>query len=218
MSDPRPTTALSAPAADDAVESAARPSASDLTPSTPRVSRAAAPAGLPTTSPDPSAAAAVRSASAAAAREPSRTRPTLRIFGALLWAYVVLGEWVVGMRFPEPLALLLVIAVFGLTWAGAVRHDARPLHLGQLEPGLYALALWAAVLLAGAAVPGNSSPARVETVSAALWCVAAFSSFVGRRPRPLGARTLRARAVHMAVGIVVALGTALSALSALRRI
>jgi hypothetical protein len=150
----------------------------------------------------------------------SRGGPTLRIFGALLWAYVVLGEWVVGMSFPEPLALLLVITVFGLTWARAVSHDPSPLHLGKVEPGLYALALWAAVLLVGVAVPGNDSPARVETVSAALWCVAAFSTFVGGlgRPRRPGARTLRTRAVRIAVGIVVALGTVLAALSALRRI
>jgi hypothetical protein len=115
---------------------------------------------------------------------------------------------------------LLVLAVFGRAWARAVRHDPGPLHLGTFEPGIYALALWAAALLLGAAVPGGDAPARVEAISGLLWLVAAGCYAVGGRwePRRVEVRSGWARAMGIAVAVLVAFGTAVAALSAMRRL
>jgi hypothetical protein len=107
---------------------------------------------------------------------------SLWIFGALLWAYVVLGRFVATYALPESLALPTLLAVLGLAVFRALElprntgaawpRRAAPIAAGL---GLFVLVLLIAVSLAATAGP---HPGALDV---ALWFVAAFALFIGRQ-------------------------------------
>jgi len=126
----------------------------------------------------------------------------------------VLGEWVVGLQLPEPVALLLLAATLGINWARAVRADWLPLY--KLRPGLIALALWLGLLVLVSLLPASPRPLDA-IVSATLTFVAVGCSWLGR----LGARppaTWRERLWAAAARVVAGLVTLLAVASALNRL
>jgi hypothetical protein len=170
---------------------------------------------------EPSAAPALPPVNAPApSPSPPRAAATLRIFGALLWAYVVLGEWVIGLALPEPLAVVLVAAVFGLTWRTSVGRGPGTPVLDKVMPGPFALILWLLLLSLSSALPGSAEPSRIEAVSASLCCIGAATFFVasGWHATPARARTFRQRATRWLARGVVGSGTLLAIVSALSRI
>jgi len=144
---------------------------------------------------------------------------SLQVFGALLWAYVVMGELVVGLDFPEPLATLVVAAAFGLTWRSAVSHIAGPGHFRKLVPGALGFVAWSVVLASTVALLGSDDPRHAEVVSVALWFVAAFALFSGSLSNPRAAHpdSQLPRLLRIALWGAVGVATALAFLSALRR-
>jgi hypothetical protein len=149
---------------------------------------------------------------------PPRTAATLRIFGALLWAYVVLGEWVIGLSFPEPFAVLCLILVFGAAWLTSVRRGPGASALDKSLPGPLAFALCALLLLLTSALADGTTPARVEAVSASL-CFIGAATFHGAtlwyRAAPLPSGPVWAHWLAWGLGGVATLLAIVSALSRL---
>jgi hypothetical protein len=118
--------------------------------------------------------------------------PALWIFGVLLWAYVVVGELVVNQDLPESLALLGVVAAVGVVFrASTAEHRSVKLPWPWLlAPLVLAIALFLAIVLLAIGMAGRS-PSGMVGVPIALWFVAAFAVFLGRKrcPRPLRAST-----------------------------
>jgi hypothetical protein len=143
----------------------------------------------------------------------------LQAFGALLWAYVVFGELVVGLEFPELLATLLVAAAFGLTWWIAVSRIASPWHFRKLAPGALGFVAWSVVLASTVALLGSDNPRLADAVSAMLWLVAALALFIGGVLNPRAARSPSRlpRLLGIALLVAACLATAIALLSALRR-
>lgn len=135
----------------------------------------------------------------------------LSAFGALLWAYVVAGELVVGVRLPEPAAVLSVLVAFGGTWYAAVvpawRAGASWPRL--VAPVVLAVAAFVVTVLFACSVSGHSND-EVQAISMALWFVAVFAVFVGRErarrraaPAPVSSEQRAARfALWLVVGLV----------------
>jgi hypothetical protein len=167
---------------------------------------------------EPGAAPVLPPESAAApapSPSPPRAAAAARIFGALLWAYVVLGEWVVGRSLPEPFAVLCVAAVFGCTWLTSVGRNPGTPALDKIMPGAFAFALWALLLLLSSALPSNGEPSHVEAVSASLCFVGAAAFFVASAwyGAPAPHRTLGQRWARWLVWCVVGGGTLLAIVS-----
>lgn len=141
---------------------------------------------------------------------------TLSSFGALLWAYVVAGELVVGANLPEAMGVLAVLTAFGGAWysavapaIGAAASLARLFAPVPLAVGAFFLSLAFACSVSG------SSPSDVEAISVALWFVAVFAFVVGRerarRSAPPVLLSQEQKAARFAVWLVSGLAT-LSAL------
>lgn len=106
---------------------------------------------------------------------------TLWSFGALLWAYLVAGELVVGVQLPESMAVLGVLIAFGGAWYSAVA-PARRGGAGWprlVAPVFLALGAFFATLLFACSVSGHSTT-EVQAISVALWFVAVLAFAVGR--------------------------------------
>jgi hypothetical protein len=178
---------------------------------------APAPAAVPQPEVD---TAAIDSAWPEAAAPPRRGRPllgpSLWIFGVLLWAYVVLGELVVTLDFPEPLAVLLVLSALASAWWFSVgRRDSGT---RRIAPGLIAIGLWAGVLaLAARAESGRSKTVALVTIVLTLFALLSFA--LGRyltRVRP-PATKLR-RAGRVALWLISALVTLVTLASSMSRL
>jgi len=137
---------------------------------------------------------------------------TLSSFGALLWAYVVAGELVVGANLPESMGVLGVLAAFGGVWYSEVTPDFRA---GSglkrvILPGFLALAAFFSALLFACAVSG-STESDVQAMSAALWFVALFAFVVGRerarRSAPPAPVSHEKKAARFALWLVSGLAT-----------
>ena len=148
------------------------------------------------------------------------TAATARIFGALLWAYVVLGEWVVGLSFPEPLAILIVATVLGGAWFTSVGHGPATPALHRTLPGLFAVTLWVLLLMLSSTLPSRTDPSRVEAVSASLCIIGAAAFYAANpwHPAPVSARIFGRRRVRWLARTVAAAATLLAIASALSRI
>lgn len=106
---------------------------------------------------------------------------TLWSFGALLWAYVVAGELVVGVNLPEPMALLAVLVAFGGAWYCAVAPGFRggASFPRLVAPVFLAVGAFFSTILFACSVSGHST-SEVQAISVALWFVAVFAFAVGR--------------------------------------
>jgi hypothetical protein len=178
---------------------------------------ATAPAAVPQPDVDTTA---IDSAWPEAATPPSRRRPllgpSLWIFGVLLWAYVVLGELVVTLDFPELLAVLIVLsALAGAWWLSAGRADSG---MRRIAPLLIAIGLWAGVIaLSARAESGRSKTVALVTIALTLFALLSFAlgRYLTRVPRP--ATKLR-RAGRVALWLISALVTLVTLASSMSRL
>jgi K+ transporter len=146
--------------------------------------------------------------------------PALTIFGAGLWAYLVLGELVVTFDFPESLAWLLLVAVFGLQCRTATAAGSYASTLRRAIPGVVAFCLCLFWLLFSASVLGTSGRSRVAAVTLLLWFFAVAMYSIGRvlaRPRAneMAAPPWAPRFLRIVVWLVCSGTTALALLAAL---
>ena len=117
---------------------------------------------------------------------------SLWIFGALLWAYLVMGEWVLQLSLPESVAILVVILAYGIAWF----TSGRGLITGAgrwkvVVPGIAAVVLFVMTLLVVAGLFGSSRRSTVAAVTISLWFFSASMYVLGRhlRARPRVTRT-----------------------------
>jgi hypothetical protein len=146
--------------------------------------------------------------------------PGLWIFGALLWSYVVLGQFVV-KDFPEGIALLTLALVVGVTYAAAVRDSLRAVPAEPsarrrrwLWPGVAAFGFWLGTTLLVTAV-GKSSNANLDApITLLLLALSVLAIILGRRFTHPGRpkRSLGKLALFIAAWLLAALAT-LAALS-----
>jgi hypothetical protein len=155
-------------------------------------------------------------------RKPKVLAPALTIFGATFWAYIVLGEFVVTFDFPERLAGLLLLIVFGLHCVTTTSRATYPDMLKRSVPGILAFVLWLSALGASFAVLGTSGRSRVAAVTLLLWFVAVAVYSIGRvlgdrRPETLPKPTWRSgsRWLRVASWVLSCGATAVAVLAAL---
>lgn len=117
---------------------------------------------------------------------PSATRllmgASLWTYGALLWAYVVMGEWVLGAKLPEVLGLGVVLMSFGLAWSASVR-DARRAGADRwklVTPGVTGLVLFALTIALASLLFASSRRGSVAATTVGLWLFAAAVYAAGR--------------------------------------
>jgi len=115
-----------------------------------------APAPLPAPAPMPSIEEQYANAQRAFRRRNLRPLlgPTLVASGVLLWAYVVFGDLVIGVGFPDGLAVVIVLAIFVLTGYASGRQSLAMLPAASaseqrrlLLPAFGALGLTLATVL-----------------------------------------------------------------------
>jgi hypothetical protein len=143
--------------------------------------------------------------------------PALWIFGALLWAYAVIGELIVQLEFPELVGVVIVLAAVARAWFVTVRHlppKARR-SVRALLPVLLALLSWVLFLAIVSMVLGGGGRSEIEAVTLLLWAVGVIAYVFGRRltraPAPATARFGRAGAI--AAWVLVGGTTVLAVLS-----
>lgn len=153
-------------------------------------------------------------------QEPSADRllgTSLWLFGALLWTYVVLGEWVVKASFPEPLAILIVIGVFAGSWYVSAKAPSHALRTHPILPGIIAFVSWAILLLLVSTLLGTHRTNEVAYLTVFLWVVGALSFWYGRRllgdAKPSSAMVRKWTRVAWGV---VGIGTAVALILAVR--
>lgn len=147
--------------------------------------------------------------------------PALWLFGTALWAYVVVGQLVVGEGFPEPLGALGAVFAVGVSWYFAVEQSflteepTPKTRLARiLAPLGIALGLWLATTLLGTAI-GLANRDNIDSViTLGLWLFSLIPFFVGRR-MTRGARRSPQEMGRRAVGILLWVGAALVTLVAL---
>lgn len=112
--------------------------------------------------------------------KPKVIAPTLVIYGAAFWAYLVLGELVVRLDFSERFAFAALLGIF-------IRHcysaTERATYKGAFQrfiPGVLATLLWLVTLFVSAAVLGTSSRSSVAAVTLLLWFFAIAIYSIGR--------------------------------------
>jgi len=113
--------------------------------------------------------------------------PAIWIFGAFLWAYVILGEYTTAGVIGEGLAVLAIILVTGVSWIIAVRRSlVVPLgHLGMLgrilAPGIIALALSFLCAIAATSLSESSHKNQDTPITLTLMLLSALAFVGGRR-------------------------------------
>lgn len=108
--------------------------------------------------------------------------PSLAIFAALFWAYLVMGELVVSRDFPERFATLIVLGVFAWHCRGFAERLPQEVNwTRKFLPAALAPIWFVFVLLASSAVLGTDSRSATEAVTVLLWFVAVAAFFIGRR-------------------------------------
>jgi hypothetical protein len=139
--------------------------------------------------------------------------PSLWMFGALLWAQIVIGFFVVEKDLPEPFGFLGVAVVMGAVWMLSVKHRQRPtsLRFRHLAPVLLALLYWAGAVVFGLMVAAVAN-ARVG-VSILLWMLSVAAFFVGRRLT--GPSSIPPTLARRAVTVLAWLGAIIFTLGAL---
>jgi len=154
---------------------------------------------------------------------PRRGRPVLGgslwVFGAVLWAYVVMGEWVLRFDLPEAWGALVVIASYGVAWFSSVEHFTnRADRWRKLAPGAAGLALFVILILLVTLLFGTSRQHVIGAVTILLWFFAAAFYILGRRvsarPRVVRQRGRLAATIVLwllsGVGTIASLGSLMS--------
>ena len=105
---------------------------------------------------------------------------TLWCFGALFWAYLVVGEIVVWTAFPEALGILSVLIAFGLAWHRATSQLPQAPRWRWLLPGIVAFFSWVLTLAICSAVFSTGGRKEAELAALLLWSFAGATYALGR--------------------------------------
>ena len=147
-----------------------------------------------------------------------RGRPVLGasfwIFGALLWAFVVMGEWVLKFELPEAFAVLAVLTTAGIAWFSATRHLKQ--RSQQVAPAALGLGLFVVTLIFSTMVSTHRRSVE-EGVAVLLWFFSAGIYFLGRylTARPRQGRAALPLAATIAFWLMAGVGTLGSLMSIL---
>ena len=143
-----------------------------------------------------------------------RGRPVLGaslwIFGAVLWAYVVMGEWVLRFDLPEAWGALTVLATFGVAWFSSVEHLKAPAdRWRKLTPAALGLVLFVILVLLVTLFFGTARRSVVGGITLLLWFFSAAFYLLGRRvtARPRTLQPRRRVAITIALWLLSGLGT-----------
>ena len=134
---------------------------------------------------------------------------SLWCFGALLWAYLVVGEIVVWTAVPEALGVLAVLGAFALAWYRGTSQLSRASRGSWLVPGIIAFCSWLVVLVICGAVFNTAVRKDAELTALLLWSLAAGTYALGRHLtalNPVPASKLE-RASHIALWLIAGLAT-----------
>lgn len=108
--------------------------------------------------------------------------PSLWTFGALLWAYLVIGECVLSFGLPEAVGFVLVLLAYGIAWLASMPDTAAPANRWQkLAPGVTGLALFITTLFFAATLFGTSRRSHIAGITLLLWFFSATMLLLGRR-------------------------------------
>jgi hypothetical protein len=145
----------------------------------------------------------------------------LWITGALLWAYVVVGEWVVTIELPELVGWVIVLFAYASAWRTSVLRvprQRRKLWL-TVAPGIVALFLFIQILVFVASFFGSSRRSHVAAVTVMLWFLSAGLFAAGRQltRKRQGKLTGTRRAALASLWVASALGTLIALFAAMER-
>jgi len=108
--------------------------------------------------------------------------PSLWTFGALLWAYLVMGECVLSFGLPEAVGAVMVLLAYGLAWFAAVPDLTAPANRGQkLVPGCIGLVLFIVTLFFTTTLFGTTRRSHIAFITLLLWFFSATMFLLGRR-------------------------------------
>ena len=143
-------------------------------------------------------------------------RPLLGVslwcFGALFWAYLVVGELVVWTAFPEALGVLAVLGAFGIAWHQGTSQMPPAPRWRILLPGIVAFCLWLITLVVSTALFSTGGRKNAELAALLLWSFAAAAYTLGRRLTALNHVSLSppARARRVVFWLIAGLATLLA--------
>jgi hypothetical protein len=140
--------------------------------------------------------------------------------GALWWAYVVVGEFVVNLGLPEFVGLVVVLASMLATWAHAVGlREGAWFSVRKLAPLLLSLLLFLGLLFVAVSVFGSQSRTMASAGTIVLWFVSVFAFLLGRRwtALPRYGQTKNARIRTIAVWMLSGFASCVAMISAMDR-
>lgn len=143
-------------------------------------------------------------------------RPLLGVslwcFGALFWAYLVVGEIVVWTAVPEALGVLAVMGAFGVAWYHGTSQMPRTPHWRILLPGIIAFLSWLVTLAMSTALFSTGGRKNAELAALLLWSFSATAYALGRHLTALNGVPLsaRARTGRIALWLIAGISTLLA--------
>jgi hypothetical protein len=146
--------------------------------------------------------------------------PALWTVGALSWAYVVVGEFVVNLGLPEFLGFVLVLVSMFATWAHAVRlSEGAWFSVRKLGPLFLSLILFLGFLFVVVSVLGSRSRGQTSAVTVMFWFVSVFAFLLGRRwtALPRYGQTKHARIRTIATWMLSGFASCVAMISAMDR-
>jgi hypothetical protein len=105
---------------------------------------------------------------------------SLWCFGALFWAYLVVGEIMVWTAVPEAFGILAVLVTFGLAWYRATSQLPHAPRWRWLLPGIVAFFAWLITLILSSAVFSTGGRKQAELAALLLWSFAGTAYALGR--------------------------------------
>ena len=140
--------------------------------------------------------------------------PALWLFGAMLWAYVIVGQLVVEEGFPEMLGLLGLLFVIGVTWFFAIERSfsedppTPETRLARIvRPFALAFGLWLLTTLLSTVIGMSTFGNLDSAITLTLWSFSLIPFFVGRRMT--GGRAASIDKSRRPLGILLWIGAAL---------
>lgn len=152
--------------------------------------------------------------------KPRPSRPLLGgalwIFGALFWAYLVMGELVVTLELSEVIGFVAVLVAVGLAWQGAVEGAPAGKLAPKIVPGVAGVLLFLFTLFFFTALFGSGSRSAIAGLTVAFFFPAVGGYIIGRRlTGPKGPPlTGKRRVARIALWVVSLVATAITVLSA----
>jgi hypothetical protein len=144
--------------------------------------------------------------------------PAFWVFGTLSWAYVVVGELVIGLGLPELLGALIVLATAGYAWVMASGlGDGEPFELKRLVPLILGLLLFVLLIAFTVSLLGSHDRSQISAVTILLWFASVFAMLLGRRwtPRESRPRSTGDRVRTAALWTLAVVGTLIAMVSAM---